>query len=42
MPPSRCSWKAENQRTGLAWKTFMKNEEAQQGMKKAWLPTQHA
>lgn len=26
---------AENQRTGLVWKTFMKNQEAQEAMKKA-------
>ena len=26
---------AENQRTGLIWKTFMKNKEAQRGMERA-------
>lgn len=33
---------AENQRTGLMWKTFMKNKEAQRGMEKAGFQTQHA
>jgi hypothetical protein len=33
---------AENQRTGLIWKTFMKNKEAQRGMERAGFQTQHA
>ena len=33
---------AENQRSGLVWNTFMKNKEAQLGMEKAGLHTQHA
>ncbi|HTS34939.1 MAG TPA: glucoamylase family protein [Candidatus Solibacter sp.] len=33
---------AENQRTGLVWKMFMKNKEAQLGMQKAGFRSQHA
>ncbi|HUA14468.1 MAG TPA: glucoamylase family protein [Verrucomicrobiae bacterium] len=33
---------AENQRSGLVWRTFMKNKEAQEGMLKAGFQTQHA
>jgi len=33
---------AENQRTGLIWKTFMKNKEAERGMERAGFQTQHA
>jgi hypothetical protein len=33
---------AENQRTGLIWKTFMKNKEAQRGMERAGFQAQHA
>jgi len=30
---------AENQRTGFVWETFMKNREAQRGMRKAGFRT---
>jgi hypothetical protein len=33
---------AENQRTGLVWKTFMKNHEAQKGMERAGFQPQQA
>jgi hypothetical protein len=33
---------AENQSTGFAWDTFMKNKEAQRAMEKAVFQAQHA